>query len=230
MVSTALLESARAPAWHLLGVVGALLFYGRFYVQWIASEREGRSTIPTAFWYLSSAGSLALLVYAVVTRSPLGALGQCFNIVVYTRNIVFILRKRSRLRPWVSHLLQFGAGTITLLALVFVVVIWLHEYTVNQEAPPEVAQRAWFWLGLGLLGQALFAGRFLVQWIASERRGESTVPPIFWHLSLVAGLLQALSFLQRGEWLFMSGMLLTVLIYARNIALSEEPVTKESAA
>jgi len=33
----------------------------------------------------------------------------------------------------------------------------------------------WIWRGIGLLGQGLFFSRFLVQWIASERRKESVI-------------------------------------------------------
>ena len=43
------------------------------------------------------------------------------------------------------------------------------------------------WLAIGLLGQALFAGRFIWQWWVSERLGRSVVPVAFWHLSLVGG-------------------------------------------
>ena len=68
--------------WTLFGVAGGLIFYGRFYVQWIASERAGRSVMPVAFWYMSSAGSVMLVAYAFALQSPLGALGQTFNIVI----------------------------------------------------------------------------------------------------------------------------------------------------
>jgi lipid-A-disaccharide synthase-like uncharacterized protein len=44
------------------------------------------------------------------------------------------------------------------------------------------------WLGVGFLGQAFFSMRFLVQWIASERRGESVVPVSFWFFSIGGGL------------------------------------------
>ena len=44
------------------------------------------------------------------------------------------------------------------------------------------------WVLLGFLGQALFSCRFLIQWIASERRGASVVPSAFWWFSLAGGL------------------------------------------
>lgn len=211
--------STMASTWYILGIAGTLLFYGRFYVQWIASERLGRSTVPVLFWYLSCAGTLALLAYAIKIQSPLGALGQCFNIIVYTRNIIHIRRQGPGLKPFTAFLLQAAAGAIVLVAIALVTTVWLGEYDSNRQSAPAVARQAWFWLGLGLAGQLLFAGRFLIQWIETERRGESTVPPAFWYLSLAAATLQAASFFQRQEWLFMAGMLLTLFIYARNIML-----------
>ncbi len=221
-----LAESNYTSAWHLLGAVGSILFYSRFCVQWFVSERRGESTIPVAFWYLSAAGSLSLLAYAIITRSPIGALGQCFNIVVYTRNLIFIWRSRGKLNPVVGYLLQFVAGMIALSAIAFVVFIWLGEYNINKTVAPEIARQTWIWLAVGVTGQLLFAGRFLLQWIATERRGESTVPPSFWYLSVAASILQAACFLQRQEWLFFIGMALTIFIYLRNIALLKTTAAK----
>ena len=42
--------------WLTVGLVGQLMFTGRFIVQWIASERVGRSVVPLAFWYFSIVG------------------------------------------------------------------------------------------------------------------------------------------------------------------------------
>ena len=54
--------------WVFLGFVAQGLFTMRFVVQWIASERAGRSVIPVGFWYFSIAGGLLLLVYALTAR------------------------------------------------------------------------------------------------------------------------------------------------------------------
>lgn len=72
---------------------------------------------------------------------------------------------------------------------------------------------------LGLVGQAMFASRFIVQWIVSERRGESVVPFSFWILSLLGcGLLLVYSILDYDPVILM-GMLPGVFIYTRNIVL-----------
>ncbi len=85
-------------AWLVTGLAGQLAFGARFLVQWIVSERRGRSVIPTAFWWLSLLGGLVLLSYAVHRRDPVFILGQGFGLIVYSRNIVLIRRRERRAR------------------------------------------------------------------------------------------------------------------------------------
>ena len=76
----------------LIGYVAQGLFAMRFVVQWIASERAGRSVVPTAFWVFSIGGGLMLLGYAIYRRDPVFILGQAFGVFVYLRNLQFVLR------------------------------------------------------------------------------------------------------------------------------------------
>ena len=62
--------------WLVVGLVAQLLFFGRFVVQWITSEKRGRSTVPPAFWYFSLAGGLLLLAYSIERRDPVFIVGQ----------------------------------------------------------------------------------------------------------------------------------------------------------
>ena len=76
------------------------------------------------------------------------------------------------------------------------------------------------WVIFGLLGQAFFTARFVVQWIASERRGESTVPVAFWYLSLAGGsILLAYALLYRHDLVFTLGQAAGLLVYSRNLML-----------
>ena len=70
------------------------LFTARFLVQWIASERAGRSVIPLAFWIFSIGGGLLLLVYALYRKDPVFIAGQAFGVFVYLRNLHFVMRER----------------------------------------------------------------------------------------------------------------------------------------
>lgn len=79
-----------------IGFTGQFLFFMRFFVQWIYSERRKKSLIPTAFWYLSIAGSLVLLVYAILRRDIVFIAGQSLGILIYLRNIYFISMEKKR--------------------------------------------------------------------------------------------------------------------------------------
>ena len=83
-----------AHHWLIIGLVAQGIFFTRFVVQWLVSERRGESTVPCAFWYLSLAGGLLLFVYAVYQKDPVFMLGQGCGIVVYVRNLMLIARKR----------------------------------------------------------------------------------------------------------------------------------------
>ncbi len=80
--------------WTIIGLTAQLLFTARFVVQWVASERAGRSMIPFAFWVFSIGGSALLFAYAVYRRDPVFILGQAFGIFVYLRNIQLLFKRR----------------------------------------------------------------------------------------------------------------------------------------
>lgn len=75
------------------------------------------------------------------------------------------------------------------------------------------------WLGIGLLGQALFSTRFLVQWVASERMRRSVVPNAFWWFSLAGGATLLAYALWRGDPVFVLGQGLGLFVYLRNLML-----------
>ena len=78
----------------LLGYVAQFLFAMRFVVQWIASERAGRSVVPMTFWVFSIGGGIMLLGYALYRKDPVFIIGQAFGVFVYIRNLQFVLRGR----------------------------------------------------------------------------------------------------------------------------------------
>lgn len=203
--------------WKAVGIVAAVLFYGRFYIQWIVSELRKESVVPLAFWYMSCAGSLMLLGYAVSVQSPIGALSHCFNILVYTRNLVHIWKGRGKLSARGNRLIHLVVGIIVVGAVALAAKTWLVEYHVTQQAAAHVAKETWLWLAVGVAGQALFACRFIIQWIATERQRKSVFPVSFWYISVVASLLLMACHLQRGELLFAIGLIATILIYLRNL-------------
>ncbi|TKB94131.1 MAG: lipid A biosynthesis protein [Nitrospira sp.] len=85
------------------------------------------------------------------------------------------------------------------------------------------------WLGIGFLGQGLFFGRWLVQWIASERTAESRVPVSFWYMSLIGGLITLAYAIYRKDPVFISGQALGAVVYVRNLVLIQRADQTKSA-
>lgn len=82
--------------WLCVGFFGQALFFMRFFVQWLASEKLKKSVIPRAFWYFSLAGGVTLLSYAVYKRDPVFIVGQGSGLFIYLRNIKFITMEKNR--------------------------------------------------------------------------------------------------------------------------------------
>ncbi len=80
--------------WLIFGLGAQLLFAARFLVQWISSERAGKSVVPFAFWVLFIGGGLMTLTYGLVKREPVIIFGQGLATIIYVRNIVLIFRER----------------------------------------------------------------------------------------------------------------------------------------
>jgi lipid-A-disaccharide synthase-like uncharacterized protein len=76
-----------------------------------------------------------------------------------------------------------------------------------------------FWLGFGLVAQLLFTARFLVQWISSERAGQSVVPMAFWFFSMGGGLMTLVYGIAKREPVIILGQAMATVIYVRNIML-----------
>jgi lipid-A-disaccharide synthase-like uncharacterized protein len=86
---------AQFDGWIALGFIAQFAFTMRFLVQWIASERAGRSVVPVAFWFFSIGGGLMLLVYAIKRQDPVFIAGQSLGLVIYARNLMLIFRPKS---------------------------------------------------------------------------------------------------------------------------------------
>jgi lipid-A-disaccharide synthase-like uncharacterized protein len=86
----------RFDGWVALGFVAQAMFMMRFVVQWVASERVGRSIVPVAFWFFSIAGGSLLFVYAIQVGDPVFIAGQGLGLIIYFRNLWLIFREKRR--------------------------------------------------------------------------------------------------------------------------------------
>lgn len=79
--------------WVMIGLVGQLAFTGRMIVQWLVSEKHGRSIVPNAFWWMSLIGSSMLIAYFLWRVDAVGVLGQATGWFIYIRNLRMIYRQ-----------------------------------------------------------------------------------------------------------------------------------------
>ena len=86
--------------WLAIGFFGQGIFFMRWVVQWLASERHAESRVPLAFWYMSLFGGLITLAYAIYRRDPVFIAGQSVGAFVYLRNLMLIHRaQQTALKP-----------------------------------------------------------------------------------------------------------------------------------
>ena len=200
--------------WKILGWIGNGFFFSRFFLQWIASERVGRSLAPAFFWWCSLAGSLFLGAYTLYREEPVLLLGYVITAVIYLRNLWLVHghsfagvdpRGSAASPPW-ALMGFFGLGWIVLLWL------GLSHLEPGHGLSPTV-------LVVGVVGQGLWSSRFLIQWWFSERRRESHFPPIFWWMSLAGNTLLLIYAGFLGDPIWIAGLLLGPLVQIRNLML-----------
>ena len=80
--------------WVMLGFAGQAVFTFRMVLQWLVSEREGRSVVPVGFWWGSLLGGVMLLTYFCWRKDIVGIVGQSTGAFIYARNLVLIYRAR----------------------------------------------------------------------------------------------------------------------------------------
>ena len=83
----------------------------------------------------------------------------------------------------------------------------------------ELTKIELIFLIIGFLGQGLFASRFIVQWIFSEKKGESAIPVVFWYLSIFGGLGLLTYAIFRKDPVIITGQAFGIVIYIRNLIL-----------
>ena len=76
-----------------------------------------------------------------------------------------------------------------------------------------------WWTAFGLVGNAVFSLRFVVQWLRSEKERKVVVPPLFWHLSFWGSLISLVYALHLDKLPVILGYLFLPILYGRNLFL-----------
>lgn len=196
-----------------IGWLGQACFFSRFFVQWLVSEREKRSVAPPVFWWISLFGATALGTYLALRGEYVLLLGQAIGGSIALRNLAFVGEGE---RKRVSLPVAVGFGLVA-----WAVVLKLGIAKLKPDLEP-------LWLGVAICGQTVWTSRFIVQWIATERRGESHFPRSFWWISLVGNSLLLAYTISVGDPILIAGFVPGPLVQIRNLMLgsrSPQPPT-----
>ena len=81
--------------WILFGLSAQALFFMRFLLSWIASEKNKRTTIPVYFWYFSIIGAFLTLIYSIHRQDPVFIISQSLALVIYLRSLIIHRKSES---------------------------------------------------------------------------------------------------------------------------------------
>jgi lauroyl/myristoyl acyltransferase/lipid-A-disaccharide synthase-like uncharacterized protein len=183
-------------------------------VQWIASERAGRSVVPVAFWFLSLSGSVLLLAYAWLRHDAVFIAAQSIALLVYIRNLQLLWNRRDT-GDDTSERAKGAPVTAVVLTAAMVVTTLVAAASARHldNAVPGPL------LVLGLAGQFVFGTRFGIQLLASEKEGRSVMPLGFWYSSLAGSALLLTYALFRKDPVFILAHAPNLAVYTRNLVL-----------
>ncbi|MDP6424550.1 MAG: lipid-A-disaccharide synthase N-terminal domain-containing protein [Planctomycetota bacterium] len=187
-----------------IGWVGNACFFSRFAIQWFVSEKAKRTVTPPVFWWLSLAGATLTGTAAFLMGLWLLLPAFVINSVIYARNLTFG-EGRSRLGLVQATLI----GAVVATALVYL------GYT-NNGWKTDVGNG---FLVAGVIGQAIWSTRWLLQWWLSERSGASHLPVVFWWLSFVGAWLNIAYASQLDTWVYVVGFMPSWFVPMRNLML-----------
>jgi lipid-A-disaccharide synthase len=200
-------------AWEVLGWVGNACFFARFFIQWLQSERAQRSVTPASFWWLSLAGAVCCSACALgegeLVLIPVFLVNTC----IYLRNLwIGNKEENAQGRGGLGPVL---VGILGILAASAVLIL----SPLGQDWNSGVATG---WLVAGVVGQAIWGTRFLVQWWCSERAGRSYFPAGFWWFTLAGSVGSILYTAQLENPVFLVGYLPTPIYPIRNLMLERK--------
>ncbi|NEW85318.1 MAG: lauroyl acyltransferase [Mariniphaga sp.] len=197
---------------YAIGFLAQLLFAARMIVQWVKSEKAGKSISPVIFWQLSILGSLIFLLYGILRHDFAIVLGQILVYFIYIRNLH--LQEQWRPIPLLFRFIVIIAPIITL-AYLFSDTHGNFTSLLKNEAI-SFPLKIW-----GSIGQVIFTLRFYVQWIDSESKKESVLTRRFWLVSGVGSFMILIYAVLRFDPVLFLGQLSGLVIYLRNLMLGK---------
>lgn len=194
----------------VFGFIGQLLFFMRFILQWLFTERYKKSIVPVSFWYFSLIGSFMLLTYATLIKDPIFILGQSTGAIIYLRNLSLIYKERGTRSKHFTY--KMVLMLLVYFGLVSVAAMFYPD-VIREDKPSYTG----YIFAIGITAQTMFFARFLAQWMYSEKMKKSAFPVIFWYFSMAGSSLLLTYSVLVHDPVFIAGQSVGLLIYFRNL-------------
>lgn len=189
-----------AYALYPLGLIANAFFALAFGVQWLTSRRSQHQPVPRNFWTLSLTGAVLMMLHGIIQMQFPVALLHAANFIIYFRNLDMSTSKPSFS---LKMMLVLMVSLFLIVALPFIVGTYyfpnMQWFATRDFFHLSVAPAGFYWHVLGCVGLSIFSLRFFSQWFYLETLGKSTLPVIFWQISLLGGGLAFVYFVRVGD-------------------------------
>lgn len=216
------MEDWRIWLYYPLGLLPAIFFGLRLGVQWWLSEKAGRSHVTPFFWRLSIAGNFLMCLHYVVQLQYPFAVFQAMTGVLAWRNLDLMRSSSPMGIKKVVALLLVCAWIVT--GLFYLSALYEGDWQwmrvpVKGQGETLLTSLSWSWGALGLVGGALFASRFWVQWWLAEKNKKSDLGQSFWWISLIGSVSLLVYFSRIQDYVSLLNQGSGCFIYLRNLFL-----------
>ena len=200
-----------SPLWiYCIGFSAQVFFTARVLVQWYLSEKHRQVESPALFWIFSILGSLILLFYGWLRRDFAILIGEFISFYIYLWNLRAkgLFDKTPRLVPTLIALIPLAALALMLRDL--------SSFSTDFFRSDDLTGPL---LVFGIAGQIVFKSRFIFQWFYSVSHKESSLPLVFWIISVVGSLMIIVYGLIRHDWVLVAGQI-GIVASVRNIMIA----------
>ncbi len=198
---------------YSIGFLAQILFSTRLITQWFLSEKAKKVKTPTLYWKLSLLAALLLFIYGYLREDLPIMIGQLLIYGVYFRNLKLQ-------HEWKSSRLLFKI-TVFLVPILIAGYLLLFSQKLWNDFLQNENIALWLII-LGIIGQLVYSSRFIYQWIYSERHEESSLPKVFWIISLTGSAIIFTYAIFRSDPVLLAAHFFGAIVYIRNLFLNND--------
>lgn len=196
---------------YAVGFTSQLIFASRIIIQWFKSEKAKQLETPTIFWKLSLIAAIIFFIYGYLRKDFSIMLGQAIIYYVFIRNLQ--LQNKWKSTSFLFKAVVIGFPIFATLYAIF----WANiDFGLLFFQQNKEGIATWL-MGIGVMGQIIYTGRFLYQWFHSEKEHESDLPVTFWVISLLGSVILIYYAVMREDPVLFASHAGGSVIYIRNI-------------